>query len=292
MPIQSVADMNSAYAAGRVHTQRFIKTAAGLAGDGQWQDWAYTGGQPAFDARIGVTAEFTPFVATRNDAIWFPSIASDQHRHLAGLRWYSTAGGAGQLSVEVQMYDLLGVYPLLDGDSTDTQTMDNTQPLPRYADGVGVQMVLVNHISPGTVAADCTITYVDSFGSTKTTAFGTSLAGLGKAAFGETILASSGSLYVPLSSASRGVVSVTDITFSAPPGGLWAIYLVRPIAHISNRGGSAGQTTVMTQKCFCHEDAFMLPRIYDGAHLGFFYMPNGGARTVATIYGTATFIWN
>jgi hypothetical protein len=288
--IRSPRDIADAFSNGRAHTQRFLKN-AGAAGDGQWQDWAYASGQPAYDARIGDALTFTPQVASRNDAIWFPEIAAGQSRHLIGLRMYVTASGTGQLTVDSQMYDLLGVYPLIDGDNTDPQAMDNTAPLPRYADGVGVRAILVNHIAPGLVAgAPAVIDYTDSDGVARTMTVYSTTVGVGKAAFSlQSTGASIGSLFLP--DDGPGVARIDGLTFTSAPGGLWAIYLVRPIERIEWRGGLAGVTqTVMTEKCLCSQSSFNLPRIYDGAHLGFFYMPNGSARTVA-MFGSASFIW-
>jgi hypothetical protein len=288
--IQSPKDIADAFASGRAHTQRFLKN-AGIAGDSQWQDWAYASGQPAYDARIGDALTFTPQIATRNDAIWFPSIGAGQSRHLIGLRAYATAGGTGQLAVELEMYDLLGVYPLIDGDSTDPQAMDNTEALPRYASGAGVRAILVNHVAPALVnACPTVINYTDADDVSRSVTVYATTFGLGKAAFSlDSAGASTGPLYLPTDG--RGVKRIDDITFSAAPGGLWAIYLVRPIERVNWRGGAAGVTnTVYTEKCLCSQSSFNLPQIYDGAHLGFFYMPNGSARTVA-LFGSASFIW-
>ena len=112
MAIVAPKDIADAYAAGRNHTQRFLKN-AGLAGDGQWQDWAYASGQPAYDARIGDATTFTPIVATRNDAIFFPPIGGSETRHLIGLNVYMTASSTGQLNGSYELYDLLAVYPLI-----------------------------------------------------------------------------------------------------------------------------------------------------------------------------------
>ena len=288
--IQSAKDVNDAFSAGRVHTQRFLKN-AGSTGDNQWQDWAYASGQPPYDARIGDALSFTPQVATGNDAIYFPSIPAGMSRHLTGLRLYTTASGVGQLNVECEMYDLLGVYPLIDGDSTDLQTMDNTQTLPRYTDGIGVQAILVNHIAPAvTAGCSATINYVDSDDVSRSTTVYTSTFGAGKSAWSlQSTGASTGALYLPLPG--KGIKSVTGLKFATAPGGLWAIYLVRPIQRVDWRGGLAAVTqTVYTEKCFCLQDSFNLPQIYDGAHLGFFYIPNGSSRTVS-LFGAASFIW-
>lgn len=288
--IVSTKDISDAFINGRMHTQRFIKN-AGASGDSHWQDWAFASGQPAYDARIGNSLAFTPVIASRNDAIYFPPIDSGQVRVLSELRAYVTSGGAGQLSVEMEMYDLLGVYPLIDGDSTDAQQMDNTLALPRYSDGRGVRAVLVNHVAPAVSAgAVATIGYVDSAEVAKSTSVYTSTFGTGKASWSyQSTGASTGALYLPFSS--DGVKRVTDITFSTPPGGLWALYLLMPIQRVNWRGGEASVTrTSFSEKSLCLMDSFNLPRIYDGAHLGFFYMPNGSSRTVS-LYGSATFIW-
>ena len=288
--IRTPSDVANAFAAGRKHVQRFLKN-AGATGDSQWQDWAYASGQPAYDARIGDALTFTPQIATKNDAIWFPGIAAGQTRHLVGLSVYVTAGGTGQLTVDGVMYDLLGVYPLIDGDNTDPQPMDNTEPLPRYVDGVGVRAVLVNHIAPGIVAgAPCVIDYTDASDTARQMTVYSSLAGVGKAAAS---LASAGtvggSLYLP--NDGPGIKSIDSVQFTSAPGGLWCIYLVRPIETFAWRGGFAAVTqTVFADKNVLAESSFYAPRIYDGAHLGFFYMPNGSTRSVA-LFGTASFVW-
>lgn len=291
MAIESLKDIAEAVSAGKFHSQRFLKN-AGLAGDGQWQDWAYASGQPAYDSRIGDALTFTAITAERNDAIFFPSIAAGETRHLLGMRLYLTAGGTGQLNASYEMYDLLGVYPLIDGDNTDPQPMDNTASLPRYTDGVGVRAVLVNHVSPGVVAGClATIDYTDSDDTARSVSVYTTLDGLGKASWTPASAGTSamGNLYLPTDG--NGVKTVTNVTFTTAPGGLWCIYLVRPIARIDWQGGLAAVTnTVFSEKCLCVQESFNLPRIYDGAHLGFFYMPNGSSRTVAC-FGTAAFIW-
>jgi hypothetical protein len=288
--IRSPRDVSSAFDEGRVHRQRFLKN-AGSAGDNHWQDWSYASGQPAYDARIGDALTLTPIVAAANDAIFFPPVAAPQTRHLCGLSVYVTAGGTGQLAVEFEMYDLLAVYPLIDGDNTDPQAMDNALPLPRYADGMGVRAVLVNHIAPALAAGSpIVIDYTDAVGTARSLTVYSAVFGAGKASFSmQTTGASTGALYLPTDG--PGVRSIETITFTTAPGGLWAVYMVKPMARVNWRGGLAGVTqTVFSERDLCAVDSFNLPRVLDGAHLGFFYMPNGSARTVA-MFGQATFIW-
>jgi hypothetical protein len=292
VPVRSVKDITDAYAAGRVHTQRFFKNGGTSTGDGQWHDWSYASGQPAFDARIGAAGEFNPYVAQRNDAIYFPPISAGQERHLQGMTIHTIAGGNDQTQVEVAVHDLLGVYPLIDGDSTDVQAFDNSQTLPRYADGVGVFPVIVNHVAPGLTSCQADVVYTNSDGVQKTVQWRVYVTGLNKVNYAVASGGIGGFLYSSMQDADKGVRSIDSITFLTPPGGLFAIYLVKHLATTSTRGGLTGVSqTVATEKCFCLNSAYSMPRIYDGAWLGMFYMPTGGTRTTA-LFGDFTFIWN
>jgi hypothetical protein len=288
--ISNTKQLGEAFSAGRWHLQRFFKN-TGATGDAHWQDWSFASGQPAYDARIGDALTFTPFIASRNDALFFPPISGSYNRHLISLAVYPTASGTGQLSVDFQMYDLLGVYPLIDGDNTDLQEMDNTASLPRYADGKGVRAVLVNHVAPAVSAGSpCIINYVNSENEPQTMTVYTTLFGAQKAAWSLNAAGTSTSaLYLPVDGG--GIKSITDVTFSTAPGGLWAIYFVRPIERINSQAGLAA----VTQTCFSVKDlgamaSFNFPIIYDGAWLGFFYLPNGSSRSVS-VFGHATFAW-
>lgn len=291
MALQSIRDVVAACDEGRIHTQRFMKS-AGLAGDTYWQDWAFAPGQPGVNARVGNTAELTPFVAARNQAIWFPDTGAGQERRLLELVVTSVAGGTNQAMASFLFYDLLGVYPLLDGDSADPQLMDNTAVLPRYADGVGVMPILVNHVAAQLAVGTGIYTFVGCDGNTYADVpFGVANVGLGKAAATGTQAsnASIGNLGMPRSNCG-GIRSVTSMQFVTPPSGLWAIYLIKPLVWITNNDGMLVASKTPTEKNLLVNNAANMPRIYDGAHLGLFYMANGGGRTVA-ITGHATFVW-
>ena len=291
MPITSTADVAAAYAAGRAHTQRFFKN-LGAGGDGRWHDWSYASGQPAYDARIGEALTFRPLDATRNDAIFFPSIAAGQTRHLTELSVFCGANGADLLNQSFELYDLLGVYPLIDGGSTVEQVMGNSASLPRYGDGVGVRAVLVNHVAPATTAAvPIVISYVDADDVARDVTVYSTFDGLGTVAV--TVRPSGniagGMLYLPTEGG--GVKSITSVTFGGDAGGFWCVYLVKPIARIDWQGGVTSQTaTVFSVKNFATHNAFDFPQIHDGAALGFFVLRNGGSRSVS-IFGNASFVW-
>lgn len=297
MTISNVGDIIAAHDAGRSHTQRFLKNAFGGAFDGQWLDWAYASGQPAYDARIGTALEFTPAIASGNDAIYFPPISAAHKRYLAGMTIRPQAANASQASIDFTLYDLVGYYPLIDGDSTDTQDFDNTAPLPRYTDGKGVRMVMVNHVAPATAAGVATINYTDQDDAAKSITVGVRLINTGAVVSGinSTAASGQGALTLPLASGSTGVKRVDSITYSTPPGGLHAIYLVRTIATAQHYHDALLQADTSGVKAAFEKElwagnAHHLPEIPDGAHLSFFVRANGGNRTT-TLFGDMTFIW-
>lgn len=285
--LTTVKDVVDAVEAGRVHSQRFFKN-AGTTGDGQWHDWSFASGQPAYDARIGDALTFTPAIAAGNDAIYFPAKASDQERAILSLDIVTTPSSTGQTNVEFVLCDVLGWYPLIDGDSTDTQVLDTLVSLPRYS---GAQMVLVNHVAPALAPADMIVTYENQSGGTSSVTWRAVPNGVNKVSYTTAANGTSGPLLCQLAAGDREARRVIDITFTSAPGGLWAIYMVKPLVNFANRGGVPTITTTATaEKHMTFQNAFNMPRVLDGAWLGMFFMPNGNARTVA-LYGNIQFVW-
>lgn len=293
--ISSHTDFINAYDNGRTHTQRFIKTGAGQAGDTKWQDWAYQAGQPGYDARIGPVGALTPVVAAKNDAIYFPPIAAGMQRMLHKLTLTPKANNASQATIDFVLYDLVGYYPLIDGDSVDPQDLDNTLPLPRYADGKGLQLVMVNHVSPGVANGQMTLEYTDSTGTDQTVTRGVPLNGLNFVCSParNAAVADVGPLTVSL--LGEGIRRVNRITYLTPPGGLHCLYLIKPMAQFQHYHDALLQADTTGSKAaievdFAAKDGWRMPVVQDGAHLSFFYRAKGGGRTV-TFFGDATFVW-
>jgi hypothetical protein len=280
------ADVLDAFDQGRVHTQRFIKN-AGTAHAMQWADPSFASGQPGYDARVGVPLQFTPAIAQGNDAIFFPQIPAGQERYLASATfWASQSGFNGEGSLVV--FDLLGYYPLVDGDSTDEQVFNNTLTLPRYADGEGVGIVVVNHIAPQLQAGIMTLTYVDQSdtpGSVTVTvpAQGQNLVCSGQ----DAVSNNTATITLPLANGSRGVKRITGVTFTTAPGGLFCFYLVKLLATST----VTGDNQVATEKSFITQNGCRMPRIYDGAWLGWFDRIGNGVTRTLSWYGDLTFIW-
>lgn len=286
--IRSVKDIVDAIDAGRVHVQRFVKNSGGGT-DSVWHDWSFASGQPAYDARIGNATAFKPMVAVGNDAIYFPP-APGMDRRLLEIEVGALPNGASQLNVEFHLYDIVGVYPLIDGDSTDIQAMDNTLGYPRYSDGAGVFPVLVNHVAPSLVAADMVVEYTSSDGAARTQTWNATAFGVNRICYTTVSGGTAGPIYCRLESADRGVRSINSVQFSAAPGGLWAIYMCKPLGNFASRNLVGSQTSVIANKSFMTQNAAILPAVKDGAWLGMFFMSRGGARAIS-MHGNATFVW-
>lgn len=287
MALASLADLNAAFDAGRWHHQRVYK-AAGTSHGNTWADPSFAAGQPAYDARVGAAATFTPCIAQRNDAIFFPAIPAGMERRLTSVTlWAYSATYGGPVSVV--LYDLLGYYPLIDGDSTDTQAFDNTLTLPRYASGEGVFPVMVCHVAPALQTGVAVIDYTDSSGTARTMTLGVPNNGQNLVCSGVRAAASNdvGPLFMALANQARGVRSIDALTYTTPPGGLHCIYLVKPLATVQ-----LGDNGLAREKEFYGAAGMHCPRIEDGAWLGWFdCISNASPRTVAW-FGSLTFAWS
>lgn len=286
--IRTLRDTVEAYDDGRYHAQRFIKS-VGTTGDGQWHDWSYASGQPSYDARIGSALAFTPFIASGNDAIFFPTIPDGMERKLAGIDLCTVANSISTTNVSFHAYDLLGVYPLIDGDNTDVQLMDNALPVPRYPDGA--QAVLVNHVSPSVNRADILVEYENQDGAAQTVTWYSLVNGVNKVNYALSATGAAGPIYCALANGDRAVRKINSVQFQSAAGGLWAIYIVKPIADLKSFGSNLlTAPSAVNDVSFLIKDGFKMQTIKDGAWLGFFFNPQTGGRAYS-IYGQAHFIW-
>lgn len=285
MALESLSAINQAFDDGRWHLQRVLKN-AGTAYALQWGDATFSSGQPGYDAHVGTPGVFSPSVAQGNDAVWFPGIEAGQERRLANVTLrdtQATYNGPGSTVV----FDLLGYYPLIDGDSTDEQVLNNTATLPRYTSGEGVCAVLVNHVAPAIQAGVATINATDAAGNTVVSTASIPLNGVNLVCSNVRDTASTDvGPYAMSIGCPRGVRRINSIQFTTAPGGLHAIYLIKPLLTIVH-----GDNLLATEKeCISH-NAMHLPRIHDGAWLGWFNRIGSGTARTVSWWGHFTFIW-
>lgn len=295
--IRTMADIMMAHEAGQEHTQHFYKGTTQGGFDGCWYDWSYATGHPIYDARVGTALTFTPYINTAHNGIWYPTIPAGMSRHITGIDMCALPFSTNQTTQTHLLYDLLGVYSLIDGDSGDVQTFTNTATIPRYTDGIGVRATLVNNVAPSANLGSATMVYIDDANVQKTVTFNVGLFTVNTICVtgSASSTLSRGQHAIPLASGSKGVKSVVSITFNTPPSGLWAIYLYKPITQITvwkdPFNDPTGARTQWTEKCMCLNNGFNFPRIYDGASLGFFSQVNVSNRAVASYFGHIQFVW-
>lgn len=182
--------------------------------------------------------------------------------------------------------DYLLYYPSIDDSELDAQVMDNTNTLPRYTDGKGVQMMAVS-LASRTGGATVTVSYTNSdgvAGRTATFVQGTSAA-IGAILGGTSTTTSTESPFIGLQSGDSGVRSVESVTMGTADVGFFAIVLVKPLTQICIRGLDAP----VEKDCLL--DNAELPIVQDDAYLNYICQPQGTLATT-TLRGELKVLWN
>jgi hypothetical protein len=183
--------------------------------------------------------------------------------------------------------DYLLYYPTVEEGTTDEQVMTNTQTLPRYTDGAGVQMMAVT-ISARTGGQSFTVNYTNQdgvAGRVSVAAVENAVASPGSIATASTATQSGGNPFITLQDGDTGVRSVEGVTMLGADTGFFALVLVKPLATlmILNNGAVYDKDFLL----FANE----LPEIQDDAYLSALALPNGSMSGTA-IRGGLRAIWN
>jgi hypothetical protein len=290
MPLYTVGDIATAIDGGRIWESWIHKTTAPAPGAaGRFADLSMGAGTPKYNAYAGTQYEFTPLNASDNSAIFAgPTPASGEQKRLVGVALQSTQG-TQNVPLTFTLLDYLGHYPLVDGDSTDAQPMDNAETLPRYATGAGVQCMAVV-TAPMSGNADVTITYTNSDGTAGRTSsasvFGVATLGAVVSCGAATAATTKVGPFFPLAAGDGGIRSIESVQLSSASGGFMSFVLVRPLCRIL-----VLEASTWTEKATFLDDGGVMPRIYDGAFLNFIYQTSGTGNP-ATVRGALTFTWS
>jgi hypothetical protein len=174
-------------------------------------------------------------------------------------RLLDTGLAAGD-SVSVIIIDRLLEYGGFVGNSAAAQGPTNASAIPRYVDGVGVQMAAVVSAAPGLGVTPVTLTITydsdSTVGSTVAVTTRTDGTVLGRVIHGT-------DYFIPI--AQRGVKKITQVQLSATTGGAgqYAIFLFKVL-------GSMLLKRAPDSKSFALGPGRIFPRIYPGAALDFF----------------------
>lgn len=283
MTVARVRDITQkCYDEGQNWESSFRKVPALASTLGIWSDLSSSPGNPKPNYFVGAELSATALDGTLG--MFHGGDVSPATKHLHKVIIGSTS--ASVAPAKFMLCDYLLFYPLVDMDSTDEQVLTNAITLPRYADGLGVQAMLVA-TNPYIGGASFNIKYTNSDGtagqvsnpmlSNTATYIGTLVQ--------SGIIAGTTGPFIRLQQGDRGIRSVESITFYAPNGGLAALVLVKPLAVLSIQEATAyAEWDFVTMK-------MSLPRVRDGAYLNLLCCPNGSFSAVP-INGTMSVIWN
>jgi len=186
------------------------------------------------------------------------------------------------------LLDYLLYYPFVDLDDTDPQTMDNTTTLPRYADGYGVEAIMVC-VAPTIGGGAFTYDYIDQDGNSKTSpviSFNTTATNIASLMTSQQAVASGGRIFLPKADGSTGIRSIVSTTLTSVSGGLASIVLVKPLASFAVR-----EINVPAEVSYLSMRFPGPPVIEDGAYLNL--IANcAGSVAAGTLTGFLTFTWN
>jgi len=282
MSLRNVAALASAEAAGRMHFCSLRKVPSQASTAGHWVDLSMAAGNPK--PQFYASTPLAAAVLDGFDGIFHGDNKAPASMHLT--HWGLMTPTAGLVGT-YHLLDYLLYYPFIDGDSLDEQVLDNTVTLPRYADGDGV-MVMAVASAPTAGGGTFTFNYVDDSGATRTSpsiSCNVAAANIATLVTSERATVAGGLPFLPLLAGSRGVRSITSVTFTVPSGGLVALVLVKALGTVSIR-----EINTPTEKEFLTMKAGA-PTIEDGAYLNLIM---NCAATVAAgqLTGYAKFAWS
>lgn len=289
MSIHNVKEMVAAELEGRTRFSEFVKNVNQVTAQGVWYDLTGASGNPRakqwFDAAPLVAQQ----VKQSTDGGIYHGADVEGSGYAKYLRFIRAAcASATPLPMPLIFADYLLYYPSVEDGNLDPQVMDNTLPLPRYADGDGVQMMAVT-IASRTGGQSFSVTYTNQdgvAGRVTPNVVQNTAAAPGSIATSATATAgTSGGPFIPLQAGDRGVRSVQSVQMNGADTGFFALVLVKPLAQMVIRGIDAPY-----DKDFLIFSAEMA-RIRDDAFVSMLALPNGSLTGLA-VRGGLRSIWN
>jgi len=273
---------------GRTRFSEFVKNVNQTTTAGVWYDLTGSAGNPRakqwFDAAPLTAAQIRQ--STDGGIYHGGDVGSSVDKYLRFVR--AACASATPLPMTLMLCDYLVYYPTIEDGTTDPQVMDNTQTLPRWTDGGGVQMMAVT-ISARTGGQTFSVSYTNSAGTvgrTSSTVTQNTVASPGTiTTSGTATTGQTPDPFIPLQAGDSGVRSVQSVTMNGTDTGFFAIVLVKPLAQTVIRGIDAPYEKDMLIM------ANELAKVPDDAYLSMLALPNGSLSGLA-VRGAIRTIWN
>lgn len=224
-------------------------------------DMSMSGGVPKYNAYVGAALEATPmFGGSGNVGInTGAQPAAGFKKRLLTARVRTIHGSPSTtFGSTLMLLDYLMFYPLVDLDDTAEQFFDNTETLPRYEDGVGLQMFMTCTI-PTTSNAVITLNYINSADESKSTTFTVAGVFAGSVCSG---LSTFQGFFIPPADG-KGVKRVTSVQLASPAGGLASLVICKPLTSLTS------YEMVYDSEITLINDKMTFPEIKNGAYLNF-----------------------
>jgi hypothetical protein len=286
MPFTSIGSIADAIENGQYHEQIWYKTGSPTIGSaGRCYDLSMGAGLPRYNAYVGTQYEFTPLAGAGNIGIYTGAIDSTKSTYLTKSLIYDTT--ASRYPGVFVLLDYLGFYPLVDGDSTDLQTFDNSTSVPRLPTK-GAKIMIVSTVPQSSgLSSTATITYTNQngvAGQTTTCRLDTS------SVLGEVINcenrasgAAQAQRFVSLANGDTGVQSIQSLSLNTAAGGFFAVVLVNPLVDLPYiEAGTPSEYEMIQHKGFT-------PLIQPNAYLNFILQATAGGAGTVSPRGLLTF---
>lgn len=283
MAIQSLNDMMASYSAGKYFKGLYQKRTsnASTSAAGRWHEFFTATGIPAagsFSGAAGVATQMTS--ATQGALNVGNSAVGPDIKHLLNLKAQSPT--ATLVPTTMYLVDFLLYYPSLVVTGGPT-ALNNTATLPRYTNGEGVMAIVAAQTAIGAAAPVLTFTYTDQAGNTGNVANAVTAPAVSVPI--STLFPSDGSPFVPLAGTDTGIRKIDSYTIGGPTSGTVAVILCRILSEIDvyaiNTGVRVDHLAQVPS----------LPKIEDGACLGFIGVAGGAMIASSVFSGTIDAVW-
>lgn len=262
------------------------KTPSQVTVAGQWFDMSMSPGNPAPQYYAASPLVAQQMKRSTDGGIPHGGNVSSSSKFLS--RFLIMSASATGLPMPYILCDYLLYYPFVDTGTNDEQLMTNSVTLPRFTDGVGVQIMAVSVAGSVGLQPTFTVNYTNSDGTAGRTS---RLHTLSTNTFNGAIMSNNTTSavstmpFIGLQSGDTGVRSIEGVTFvTGTDVGLLAFVLVKPLM----TGVLLEQTAPSEKVCQPHDG--IMPQIYDDAFLGLLALPNGSLSGVA-FHGEIETIW-
>jgi hypothetical protein len=272
-----------------------LTAAVGAQAAGTWYSLFQGAGIPAANTLFG-TGTNAAFQAVSdstagNGGINHGGNVSPDTKHILNASSFSAA--TTSMPAIFMLVDLLGFYPLTNATIATAQTLDNTVTLPRYTNGHGVQAFYTPSTAHGAGTPTLTLNYTraDTGGTDTGRTTPATLPTLNASSpIGQISYSGTGAgkygPFIPLQAGDQGIESVQEITFSATrTSGVGNLALCKPLLTLPMTTiGVAAERDLLNQ-------VPSLPRIYDGACLGWLMYAGANTPINSGFFGHIDFAW-